>query len=79
MDFLFVMHHEDFQALQLHRQVVGQVFGPFLVVVSPNHIDRRNLLQRVQNALVIDVPTVEDTVTAAQDFQDLLPEQAVGI
>ena len=65
MDFLFVMHHEDFQALQLHRQVVGQVFGPFFVVVSPNRIDRRNSAQFLQNALIVDVPGVEDAVAAA--------------
>ena len=65
LDFLFVMHHEDFQALQLHRQVVGQVFGPFLVVVSPNHIDRCNSAQFLQNALIVDVPGVEDAVAAA--------------
>ena len=59
------MHHEDFQALQLHRQVVGHVFGPFFVVVSPNHIDRRNSAQFLQNALIVDVPGVEDAVAAA--------------
>ena len=62
----------------MHRQVMGQVFGPFFVIVSPNHIDRRNLLQRIQNALVANVPAVEDAVTSSQNFQDLVPEQTVG-
>ena len=63
----------------MHRQVMGQVFGPFFVVVSPNRIDRRNSAQFLQNALIVDVPGVEDAVTASQNFQDIVPEQTVGI
>ena len=46
---------------------------PFLIVVSPHRIDRGDLTKPVKDLLPVNIPAVQDGVTALQRLQDLRP------
>ena len=78
-DLLFVVDHIEGHASQCNGAVVGDLLRPLLVVVAPDNVEGRVLLQLLHNAWLVDVPAVENGIGGFQQLRHLRPQQAVGV
>jgi hypothetical protein len=58
---------------------MGDGLRPLLVIVAPDHIEGRILLQLIHDGLFVDVTAVENGVGGFQVLCHLWPQQAVGV
>ena len=78
-DLLFVVDHIEGHTPQGDGAVVGDLLRPLLVVVAPDNVEGRVLLQLLHNAWLVDVPAVENGIGGFQKLRHLQPQQAVGV
>ena len=76
---LLVVYQKEDKSAQGNGAVVGNVLGPFLVIVPADNIERSILFQCVHDALFVDVAAMQDGVNVFQLFRDFGPQKAVCV
>ena len=64
---------------QFKIQEQRQVFSPFLVIITANHLHRSDLFQPVQDALTADISGMKNIVAPLKCVDHLRPKKIMGI